>query len=157
MEINHMTDKQILDRMKEIDKQRNELLHERREYESYLKVKKENEAYIEHKKCEGKCYEVSDIVNYPSIKYLQILNIKEDDINRARCLCILKDWEDQCGLKIMNLYLWSYNDNHFVYKGNEPLVIDACSEISGYKFLNILDKYICRLKSEFAGEYIDGE
>ena len=152
-----MTDEQMLDRIKEIDKQRDKLLHEKREYESYLEEKREEQAYTEHKICEGKCYEVSEIVNHPTIKYLQILNVKEDDINEARCLCILKDSGKRCGIHIMNLSLWSYNDNNFIHKGDEPLIIDACNEITGQEFMNIFDKYVDRFKDEFGGEYISEE
>lgn len=148
----YMTDKDMIDRMKEIDKQRDELKQERREYESYLKRKKEEQAYEEHKRCEGKCYEVSEMVNYPTIEYLQILNVKENDINRARCLCIFNDSEERCGIQIMNLSLWSYNDNKFIHHGDEPLIIDVCNEISGQEFLNVLDEYTERFKKEFAGE-----
>lgn len=157
MEINHMTDEQMLSRMREIDACRNQLLQERREYELYFKEKKEEQDYIKHKGCEGKCYEVSGIINYPTVKYLQILNIKEDNIKSARCLCLLEDTRSRCAIHIMDLSLWIYNDNQLIHKGNEPLVIDVCKEIPGKEFIQVFDKYVKRLTDELYGEYIDDE
>lgn len=153
-----ITDEQMRERMKEIDKQRNKLLQERREYESLLKEKSENKKYIEHKKCEGKCYKATELINHPTIKFLKILNVLDDEIDSAKCLCIFdgsKSW-DACGLYIMKLSLWSYNDNNFIHKGHEPLMIDVCDEISQREFVQVFNKYITKFTDILYGEDIEG-
>ena len=149
-----MTDQEMRERMKKIDLERDRLKKERETYEAYFREKREDEEYDLRKKFEGRCFKVSGTWHNSPIKYFKILNVSEENIEDADCVCVFDGYGmrgcKEKGIEITTLSLWYYNDHKLLHHGNEPLMIDVCTEITKEDFLNIYDEVINEMAEEIS-------
>ena len=149
-----MTDQEMRERMQKIDLERERLKEERETYETYFREKREDEEYERRKSYEGKYYEVSGTWKNNNVKYFKILNVSEENIENAECLCIFDGYGfcgcEERGIKTTTLSLWYYNDNKLLHHGDEPLMIDVCTEISQEQFLTMYEEITDEIAEEIS-------
>lgn len=140
-----MTDKQKRERMCEIDKIRDELREELREYECYFREKdiaeerKRREAFI------GKCFLKKDVeFEHEDIIGFKILKIRDEVSNpSADCIVILENYNVSItGVVKMHISPWS-DDILYKLPRCAPKIIDFYNEVSEEEFNNVADKYRC--------------
>jgi hypothetical protein len=142
-----MTDDEMRDRIKEIEKQRQELSDEKRKYETYLYEKKKQEDQKKRECFVGKCFVTKDdrrneAKYIKAFKILKLADAKSDKY--AECL-IIKDgyhntaWEEK-GVMITVLGLWTANTMRMISSPTEPKMIDMYQEISQEEFDKLFDK-----------------
>lgn len=149
-----MTDQEMRERMKKIDLERERLKKEREKYEVYFREKREDEEYSLRKEFEGRYFEVSGTWYNSATKYFKILNVSEENIKEADCVCIFDGYGmggcKERGIEITTLSLWYYNDNKLLHHGNEPLMIDVCTEITQEQFWNMYGEVVDEITKEIS-------
>ena len=103
--IDNMTEEQMKARMREIDKIRNKLREERKEYEDYFYNKKIQNEYLSKKEFKGKCYISKELKGnkHDYIKAFKIMKIHEDkNSDFSECLALVSGYRGtswkECGL-----------------------------------------------------------
>lgn len=142
-----MTEQEMRNRMKEIDKERNNLRKEREEYEKYFSDKRLKEQLNNHKQYIGKCF-ISK--NEPSnenkqLKAFKVLGILENPNERyAECIALVDGYESNCwnvkAIKNQTVGLWTDN-NRLMNIETYPKVIDFYKEISQEEFELLYREY----------------
>ena len=154
-----MTDDEMRDRIKEIEKQRQELSDEKRKYETYLYEKKQRE---DHKKREcfiGKCFVTkedrrNETKYVKAFKILKLADAKSDKY--AECL-IIKDgyhntaWEEK-GVMITVLGLWTANTMRMISRPDEPKMIDMYKENTQEEFDQLFEEYMKKIQEACEGK-----
>lgn len=138
-----MTDEQKRERMHEIDKIRDELKKERREYEQYFETMKRQQEREQRETYVGKCflqrttcYEHNDVIGF------KVLGISEEISNpSAICIAIVSDCKSKLeGVVKKQISLWSH-DVLTMMPMNTPKIIDYYNEVSEEEFNKVADKY----------------
>ena len=147
-----MTEQEMCNRMKEIDKERNKLKEEREGYEKYFSDKKLKEQLNNHKQYIGKCF-ISN--NEPSnkqkqIKAFKVLGILESPNERyAQCISLVDGYESNCwnvkAIKNQVVGLWAPNKHRLMSNESDPKVIDFYKEIPQEEFDKLYREYQCEL------------
>lgn len=143
-----MTEEQMLQRIKEIDEQRNDLRLEKQKYQEYFSEKKISSLFDDRKKYIGKYYLSMDAPNnkngyVKAFKVLDILN--QPNIDFAKCIVLIdgrrsKIW-DEYGIQIMTLGLWSLNQFRMMGSEADPKMIDFYTEIPEDIFVKMFAEY----------------
>ena len=142
-----MTDDEMRDRIKEIEKQRQELSDEKRKYETYLYEKKKQKDRKKRECFIGKCFVTKDDRRNETkyIKAFKILKLEDEKSDKyAECL-IVKDgyhntaWEEK-GVMTSVLGLWTANTMRMLSNPNEPKMIDMYKEITQEEFDKLFDE-----------------
>ena len=111
-----MTEQEMRNRIKEIDRERNNLRKEREEYEKYFSDKMLKEQLNNRKQYIGKCFisknESSN--EQKQIKAFKVLRILENPNERyAECIALVDGYESNCwnvkAIKNQVIGLWTYN------------------------------------------------
>lgn len=136
-----MTEEQMRERIKEIEKEKDKLRAEQEEYERYFLEKKLEEKLLAHKTYVGKCYisknsKENKNKHIKAFKILEVLDLPNE--NYAKCIMLINGSERNCwnsyGTKIEVLDLWNPNISRMIYKESDPKVIDMYKEISHKQF-----------------------
>ena len=153
-----MTEEQMQERMKEIDKQREELKSERQKYENYFYHKKRKELLDDHKKFEGKCFVTKNLSGneYTHIRAFKILKVlPEPNEHYAECIVIIDGLRSSCwnefGIQGMTLPLWIPNTSRLMSKESDPKVIDMYKEISQEDFATLYNTYKKEIEDKVFG------
>ena len=146
-----MTEKQMKERMKKIDEERDALREERKQYEQYFaNLKKENEFEI-HRSHIGRCYSWNK--NSPSERYRDIIAFKILDVLKnqpyeARCLILFGENKDtRFGIRIGTMALWLSDISRLIYNPNDVKTIYKFNEITIEEFEEIYNNRLCELKN----------
>lgn len=147
-----MTEEEMRNRIKEIDKERNRLKQEKEEYEKYFSDKKIQEELDHHKQYVGKCFRTrNDPGNKQShIKAFKILNILDAPNERyAQCVILVDGlesnvWKEKA-VKIQTIGLWNPNEFRMMSSPSELKVIDFYKEISQEEFDTLYEEYLKEL------------
>ena len=143
-----MTEQEMRNRIKEIDKERDNLRKEKEEYEKYFSDKKLKEQLNNHKQYIGKCFisknESSN--KQKQIKAFKVLRILENPNERyAECIILVDGYESNCwnvkAIKNQVIGLWNYNKSRLMNKETDPKVIDFYREISQEEFEILYEEY----------------
>lgn len=142
-----MTEAEMKQRIKDIEKQRMELTKEKDEYVKILSEKKREQQIAERGKLVGKCYkQVPGITSTNSkVSYVKAFKILENaDTSCAICLGIIKGfrcsiWEEQ-GIERLVLPLWSPNIINLMPQKDSLLVIDNYTQITDEEFNKLLEE-----------------
>lgn len=143
-----MTEQEMRNRIKEIDKERNNLRKEKEEYEKYFLDKRLKEQLNNHKKYIGKCFisknESSN--EQKQIKAFKVLRILENPNERyAECIVLVDGYESNCwnvkAIKNQVIGLWNHNKSRLMNKETDPKVIDFYREISQEEFETLYREY----------------
>ena len=147
--IGNMTEEQMKARMREINKIRNKLREERKEYEDYFYNKKIQNEYLYKKEFKGKCYISKELKGnkHDYIKAFKIMKIHEGHHSDfAECLALVSGYRGtswkECGVEIMTLGLWTQNVPSMLYKESDPKMIDFYKEISEEEFYDVYNDFI---------------
>ena len=143
-----MTDEQMYERMKEIDKERDKLRSERQKYENYFEDKKRRELLDDHKNYIGKCFVTCEKIENEQkyLKAFKILNILDSPNERyASCIALIDGCRSTCwkeyGVQIMTIGLWTMNKLRMMRSNSDSKVIDFYKEISQEEFENLYAIY----------------
>ena len=143
-----MTEQEMRNRIKEIDKERDNLRKEKEEYEKYFSDKKLKEQLDNRKKYIGKCFISKNELNNEKkqIKAFKVLRILENPNERyAECIAIVDGYESNCwnvkAIKNQVIGLWTYNTLRLMNKETDPKVIDFYKEISQEEFETLYREY----------------
>ena len=150
-----MTEQEMRNRIKEIDKERYNLRKEKEEYEKYYSDKRVKERLNNHKQYIGKCFisknESSN--DQKQIKAFKVLRVLESPNERyAECIALVDGYESNCwnvkAIKNQVIGLWT--NNKFKLMGSEldPKVIDFYKEISQEEFETLYREYQNNLKDK---------
>lgn len=149
-----MTEKEMKERMKEIDKQRDALTAEKREYEAILAKSDRDNIWKEHKEFEGKCFiSLNDRRNEtPEIKAFKILRVLDVPNERlAECVTLNNGYEDNCfktkAIKLMILPLWYKNTDKMVSRPSDPEMIDMYELVTEQTFVDLYNQYLTDINS----------
>ena len=143
-----MTEQEMRNRIKEIDKERYNLRKEKEEYEKYFSDKKLKEQLNNHKQYIGKCFisknESSN--EQKQIKAFKVLRILENPNERyAECIALVDGYESNCwnvkAIKNQVIGLWTNNEFRLMNKETDPKVIDFYKEISQEEFETLYREY----------------
>ena len=135
------TEQEMSNRIKEIDKERNNLRKEKEEYEKYFLDKRLKEQLNNRKQYIGKCFisknESSN--EQKQIKAFKVLDILENSNERcAECIAIVDGYESNCwnvkAIKNQVIGLWTHNKLRLMNSELDPKVIDFYREISQEEF-----------------------
>lgn len=150
-----MTENEMKERMKEIDKERRELTAERQKYEKYFSDKKKKEELNNRIKFEGKCFSTKNLSNneHKYIKAFKILKVLPEPNERyAECIAINDGCRSSCwdelGIQRKILPLWELNASRLMSKESDPKMIDMYKEITQEEFNLIYEKYKQEIESE---------
>ena len=140
-ELSEMTEKEMRERIEEIDKCRQELKTEKDMYESYMYNKRKEEDFNSRQKYIGKCFTKLKLANnhYSYVKAFKILSIvDENNCNYAEVLAIIDGALNTCfrenGILRMVLPLWTPNTESMISRKDDLKVIDYYQEISNLDF-----------------------
>lgn len=143
-----MTEQEMRNRMKEIDKERNKLREERKEYEKYFSDKRLKEQLNDHKQYIGKCFISKDYSEnkQKQIKAFKVLEILESPNERyAQCITLVDGYESNCwkvkAIKNQVIGLWTHNKLRLMCNESDLKVIDFYKEISQEKFEALYMEY----------------
>lgn len=143
-----MTEQEMRNRMKEIDKERNKLKEEREGYEKYFSDKKLKEQLNDHKQYIGKCFISKDYSEneQKQIKAFKVLEILESPNERyAQCIALIDGYESNCwnvkAIKNQVVGLWTHNRLRLMNNESDPKVIDFYKEISQEEFEKLYKEY----------------
>lgn len=143
-----MTEQEMRNRIKEIDKERDNLRKEKEEYEKYFSDKRLKEQLDNRKKYIGKCFISKNELNNEKkqIKAFKVLRILENPNERyAECIAIVDGYESNCwnvkAIKNQVIGLWTYNTLRLMNKETDPKVIDFYKEISQEEFETLYREY----------------
>lgn len=149
-----MTENEMRERMKNIDKEREELKAERQKYEKYFSDKKKREVLNNHIKFEQKCFSTKNLSNneHRYIKAFKILKVLSEPNERwAECIVIIDGCRSSCwdefGIQGMTLPIWIPNTSRLMSKESEPKMIDMYEEITQENFNSIYEKYRKEIES----------
>lgn len=147
-----MTNKQMVERIREIDRERQRLGEEKRKYEKCLEEEKKKRKLSEHREHIGECYIASVLLDsqYKHIKAFKILNVlDEPNESYAECLTIIDGCRNTCwsesGVNVMTLGLWNPNRSHLMSRESDPKMIECCKKISNDDFEDLLKSHIERI------------
>ena len=143
-----MTEQEMRNRIKEIDKERNNLRKEKEEYEKYFLDKRLKEQLDNRKKYIGKCFISKNELNNEEkqIKAFKVLRILENPNERyAECIALVDGYESNCwnvkAIKNQVIGLWTHNKLRLMNSESEPKVIDFYREISQEEFETLYKEY----------------
>ena len=143
-----MTEQEMRNRIKEIDKERNNLRKEKEEYEKYFLDKRLKEQLDNRKKYIGKCFisknESSN--EQKQIKAFKVLGILENPNERyAECIALVDGYESNCwnvkAIKNQVIGLWTNNKFRLMNNESDLKVIDFYREISQEEFETLYREY----------------
>lgn len=150
-----MTENEMKERIKEIDKERRELKAERQEYEKYFSDKRKKEELNNRIKFEGKCFSTKNLSSseHKHIQTFKILKVlSEPDETYAECIVVIDGCRSSCknklGVQIMTLPLWESNAYRLMSKESDPKMIDMYKEITQEEFNSIYEKYKQEIESK---------
>lgn len=153
-----MTENEMRKRMKEIDKERDNLKSERQKYEKYFSDKKRKELLECHSKFEGKCFSTKNLSGneYSHIKAFKILKVlSEPNEHYAECIAIIDGLRSSCwnefGIQGMTLPLWIPNALRLMSRESDPKVIDMYEEISQEDFVALYNTYKKEIADKISG------
>lgn len=142
-----MTEQEMRNRMKEIDKERNNLRKERKEYEKYFSDKRLKEQLNNHKQYIGKCFISKNESSNENkqLKAFKVLGILENPNERyAECIALVDGYESNCwnvkAIKNQTVGLWTDN-NRLMNIETDLKVIDFYKEISQEEFELLYREY----------------
>ena len=143
-----MTEQEMRNRIKEIDKERNNLRKEKEEYEKYFLDKRLKEQLDNRKKYIGKCFISKNELNNEEkqIKAFKVLRILENPNEKyAECIALVDGYESNCwnvkAIKNQVIGLWTNNEFRLMNKETDPKVIDFYKEISQEEFETLYREY----------------
>ena len=143
-----MTEQEMRNRIKEIDKERDNLRKEKEEYEKYFSDKRLKEQLNNHKQYIGKCFiSKNELSNeQKQIKAFKVLRILENPNERyAECIVLVDGYESNCwnvkAIKNQVIGLWTRNKFRLRNSESEPKVIDFYKEISQEEFETLYREY----------------
>lgn len=143
-----MTEQEMRNRMKEIDKERNKLKEEREKYEKYFSDKKLKEQLDDYKQYVGRCFTSKNFRENEQnqIKAFKVLEILESPNERyARCVALIDGYESNCwnvkAIKNQVIGLWTHNKLRLMNSESDPKVIDFYKEISQEEFEKLYIEY----------------
>lgn len=143
-----MTEQEMRNRIKEIDKERNNLRKEKEEYEKYFLDKRLKEQLDNRKKYIGKCFiSKNELSNeQKQIKAFKVLRILENPNEEyAECIALVDGYESNCwnvkAIKNQVIGLWMHNKLRLMNKETDPKVIDFYKEISQEEFETLYREY----------------
>ena len=143
-----MTEQEMRNRIKEIDKERNNLRKEKEEYEKYFLDKRLKEQLNNRKKYIGKCFISKNELNNEEkqIKAFKVLRILENPNEEyAECIALVDGYESNCwnvkAIKNQVIGLWTNNKFRLMNKETDPKVIDFYKEISQEEFETLYREY----------------
>ena len=143
-----MTEQEMRNRIKEIDKERYNLRKEKEEYEKYFSDKRLKEQLNNHKQYIGKCFisknESSN--DQKQIKAFKVLRVLESPNERyAECIALVDGYESNCwnvkAIKNQVIGLWTNNKFRLIGSETDPKVIDFYKEISQEEFETLYREY----------------
>ena len=147
-----MTEQEMRNRMKEIDKERNKLREERKEYEKYFSDKKLKEQLNDRQQYIGKCFVTKNESSNEKqqIKAFKVLRILEHPNERyAECIVLVDGYESNCwnvkAIKNQVVGLWTPNKHRLMSNESDPKVIDFYKEIPQEEFDKLYREYQCEL------------
>ena len=148
-----MNEQEMRDRIKEIDKIRNDLAKEKRKYEDKLHGVNQQFIFESNKKFEGKCFITQGLVQNKTkyIKAFKILKVLDPHHhNYAECIVIVDGIEKNCwnvqAIKLETLPIWCPNTNKFINNPvTDPNMIDMYKEIDEKEFMDLYKKYMKKL------------
>lgn len=153
-----MTENEMRERMKEIDKERDDLKLERQKYEKYFSDKKRKELLECHSKFVSKCFSTKNLSGneYSHIKAFKILKVlPKPNEHYAECIVIIDGLRSSCwnefGIQEMTLPLWIPNTLRLMSKESDPKVIDMYKEISQEDFATLYSTYKKKLQDKIFG------
>ena len=150
-----MTEQEMRNRIKEIDKERDNLRKEKEEYEKYFSDKKLKEQLNNHKQYIGKCFisknESSN--EQKQIKAFKVIGILENPNERyAECIALVDGYESNCwnvkAIKNQVIGLWTNNKFRLMNSETDLKVIDFYKEISQEEFETLYREYQNNLKDK---------
>ena len=131
-----MTEQEMRNRIKEIDKERDNLRKEKEEYEKYFSDKKLKEQLNNRKKYIGKCFISKNKPNNEEkqIKAFKVLRILENPNEEyAECIALVDGYESNCwnvkAIKNQVIGLWTNNKFRLMSNETDLKVIDFYKEI----------------------------
>ena len=143
-----MTEQEMRNRIKEIDKERNNLKKEREEYEKYFSDKRIKEQLNSYKQYVGKCFVSNNEQSneQKQIKAFKVLRILENPNERyAECIVLVDGYESNCwnvkAIKNQVIGLWNHNKSRLINKETDPKIIDFYKEISQEEFETLYREY----------------
>ena len=143
-----MTEQEMRNRIKEIDKERNNLRKEKEEYEKYFLDKRLKEQLDNRKKYIGKCFISKNELNNEEkqIKAFKVLRILENPNEEyAECIALVDGYESNCwnvkAIKNQVIGLWTNNKFRLMGSKTDPKVIDFYREISQEEFETLYREY----------------
>ena len=143
-----MTEQEMCNRIKEIDKERDNLRKEKEEYEKYFSDKRLKEQLDNRKKYIGKCFISKNELNneQKQIKAFKVLRILENPNEEyAECIALVDGYESNCwnvkAIKNQVIGLWTNNKFRLMNKETDPKVIDFYKEISQEEFETLYREY----------------
>ena len=143
-----MTEQEMRNRIKEIDKERYNLRKEKEEYEKYFSDKRLKERLNNNKQYIGKCFisknESSN--DQKQIKAFKVLRVLENPNERyAECIALVDGRESNCwnvkAIKNQVIGLWTNNKFRLMGSETDPKVIDFYKEISQEEFETLYREY----------------
>lgn len=150
-----MTEEQMRQRIREINREQNKLRAEKQEYERCLIAKKEEEEKKSHEIYVGKCYLTKGLANNQNgdIKAFKILKQLEDSESKyVQCLVVIEGCRGTCygsyGVEMMVLNPWSQNKPQLLGRDDAPKMIDFYSEISQEEFENLCKSHMQVIENE---------
>lgn len=148
-----MTENQMKERMKAINKQIEALREEKQKYENYFSDKKRSETLNNYINFEGKYFSSKNLPHnehryVKAFKILKVLSVPNE--RHAECIVLIDGYRGQCwnefGIQRMTLPLWVFNTLRLMNKESEPKMIDMYREISEKEFIKISESIIKEIK-----------
>ena len=143
-----MTEQEMRNRIKEIDKERDNLRKEKEEYEKYFSDKRLKEQLNNYKQYVGKCFiSKNELSNeQKQIKAFKVLRILENPNEKyAECIALVDGYESNCwnvkAIKNQVIGLWTNNKFRLMNKETDAKVIDFYREISQEEFEILYKEY----------------
>jgi len=141
-------------RIREIEKQRQELDNERDKLRKLVEEERENNIREKRSEIIGKCFKIGlfeRCEKYEGLRAFKIVRYEDGkDINRVRCVCLFDDGAAMYGKRgIFNqvLYLWSADRPSMMDVGRKT--IEKFDIISGEEFATMLQEYKDTIESHF--------
>ena len=144
-----ITEKEMRDRIKEIDEQRNALSAEKRKYESILADKERKNVLEAHKEFEGKCfislnYQKNETKEVKAFKILRMMDVPYE--RYAECVALVDGYESNCwnvkAIKITTLPVWCKNKNKMISSPSDPRMIDMYELVNEEDFMAVYNQFL---------------
>lgn len=139
-----MTEEQMRNRIRQIDKEREKLRLEQKEYEDYFANKRRNTELDNHKKYIGKCYITKNLKNNNNsdVKAFKIINVLDTPNERnALCTTLINGCREY-GVQNMVLGIWCANERRMMSNESDPKMIDFYNEITQEEFKSLYREYL---------------